>query len=158
MFYEQQVRPAVKAAIQNGERVAFACASKSGHSDHIAAIANEEGLEEGVSYQTYSSKTSDFLKREHFSDVDKAWESLVVVSATTSLTVAVDPRRTRFAKLFLFTKRSKFCGQMRDLFQQLGRYNRFLAQESLEIICFVDRINKSMLIRTSHVLLQNIRS
>ena len=145
LFYEQQVRPEIQAAIQKGEKVAFACASKSGHSNTIAQMCREEGLEAGVSYQTYNSKTSDYVKEEHFKDVDKAWRPLVATIATTSLTVAVDPRSTKFRKLFLFTKRSQFCGQMRDLFQQLGRYNRFLRDEVLEIICFVDDVHPRLL-------------
>jgi len=100
LFYEQQVRPEIQAAIQKGEKVAFACASKSGHSNTIAQMCREEGLEAGVSYQTYNSKTSDYVKEEHFKDVDKAWRPLVATIATTSLTVAVDPRSTKFRKLF----------------------------------------------------------
>ena len=144
-FYEQLVRPAIQEAILNREKVAFACASKSGHSDRIAAICRQEGLVAGESYQTYNSKTSDHVKKKHFKDVDTAWESFVVVSATTSLTVAVDPRSTRFSKLFLITKRSEFCGQQRDLSQQLGRYNRWLPDETLDIICYIDDVHPAYL-------------
>jgi hypothetical protein len=138
-FWEQVVRPEIRHAIANNERIAFACASKRTHADRLAMICRDEGLTSGEPYQFYTSKTDDHRKTKHFESPDDAFEGLFVIGATCSMTVAVDPRRTIISKIFLMTKKC-YAGFIRDLFQQLGRWNRQpeLHDQVLEIVCFID--------------------
>ena len=99
-------------------RVAIACSSKKRARDY-GKVCHKLG----VIFEIYSSDTADEMKKKHFADPDLSWENVGCLIFTGSLSVAVDPRKTTFGKLFIHTMRNGT--QLRDQFQSICRFGRF---------------------------------
>ena len=99
-----------------------------------------------VDYQFYTAATCDHKVKSDLSDPDEAWSGLCVIGATTKMTVGVDPRKTKVHKIFVYTKRAQ-AGGLRELFQQVGRWNRFteVLDRRTEIICLIDDTHPDVL-------------
>jgi hypothetical protein len=91
--------------------------------------------EQGKRIKVYHGGISDQEKHDDFADPDGAWNGKDIVISNTCLTVAVDPKKTRFKTLFFHTSRS--AGTLREGFQNICRPNRHLPDEC-EIVCFLD--------------------
>ena len=116
-------------------RVAIACSSKQRARDY-GKLCEKLGLSSDE-YEIYSSDTSDELKKKHFADPDLSWENVGCLIFTGSLSVAVDPRKTTFGKLFIHTMRGGT--QLRDQFQSICRFGRFeggLFDTAAGCVCF----------------------
>ena len=92
-----------------------------GSSGQLAAIY---GLmkQEKVPCKPYSSKTNDNSKFEDLKDPGSVWLEFGCIASTTSLSIGVDPKGIRFARVFMWTCRTGCT--LREQFQAAMRFGR----------------------------------
>jgi len=85
----------------------------------VAAICSEYK----VTFKLYYGEKDGNDKEKDFQDVDKAWEDTQVIIATSSLTVAVDPKTWHCDKIFVASGGGLSC-LPRDMAQAIKRMGR----------------------------------
>jgi hypothetical protein len=140
------------AHLQRSARIFFSCGSKAkkGQKDWMAEIrkacaawrddnslrfavcvgSSDKQLpeiyrlmtQEKVPCKPYSGKTNDNSKFEDLKDPGSVWLEFGCIASTTSLSIGVDPKGIRFARVFMWTCRTGCT--LREQFQAAMRFGR----------------------------------
>lgn len=128
-----------------------ACSAwRADHSKRFAVAVGSKGqvskvclvLEEyGVPHEAYTGDTGDDIKFSHLKDPDTHWELLGAVVFTTTISVGVDPKRVKFAKVFMWTHRGG-CNP-RQMAQGAMRFARssLAPLEDTDVLVLVDALS-----------------
>ena len=118
-------------------RVAIACGSMNKAKDYARYCDAKD-----IPYKLYCSDSSDSYEND-FKDPDAAWEDLGVIIFTSKLSVAVDPKTTKFEHLFIHTCRRGSTS--RNLLQGIDRFGRLIELlANTQIVCLIGDTNAAL--------------
>jgi hypothetical protein len=119
-----EIKAAIDACKKNPEHRFAVCVGstigKTGKGQLAQICQMCEGA--GVKWKPYAGETQQSHKLIDLQDPDTAWIEFGAIIATTSLSIGVDPKRIRFARVFIWTCRTG-CIPLTQ-FQAAGRFGR----------------------------------